>query len=281
MAHTFTTTASLSKVVKQYYDRRFLERLTPQLKFKQFAVPKELPKHEGNIVVWHRWNLFSKGRLLNEISSGDGRGISATRISATLYQIGDHARISTFVDQVSINSVVQGAIDLFSDSAALTVDWCVGRQLLWKRASLSATFEVSTSGGYGFVAAVNYLSAGGHSSDPSLKISASEWEAPLWDVAHLDSRNYKLSGVMGGVSSTLLTPNIIRGLVLKLKVKNAMPFEDGYYKCIIHPDLINQLRSSSAFIDLYKYTDSPIFTKGGMANSEAGLVGALEKVKFY
>ena len=49
------TSGNLSKIVKSYYDRRFLERLTPNLRFKKDAVPKELPKHEGNVVVWHRF----------------------------------------------------------------------------------------------------------------------------------------------------------------------------------------------------------------------------------
>jgi hypothetical protein len=78
---------------------------------------------------------------------------------------------------------------------------------------------------------------------------------------------------------TAWTPNILREFVLKLKVKNAMPFEDGCFKLITHPDLINQMRSSSAFIDMYKYTQTGVFEEGTMAKGgERGLVGVLGQV---
>jgi N4-gp56 family major capsid protein len=73
-------------------------------------------------------------------------------------------------------------------------------------------------------------------------------------------------------------------LKLKLKVKNALPFEDGYFKSIIHPDLVNQLRGSSAFIDLHKYTETgaATFAKGTLREgTERGLVGVCEGFKFY
>jgi hypothetical protein len=41
------TSANLSRLVKIYYDRRMLERMTPQLMFYQFGVKKDLPKREG------------------------------------------------------------------------------------------------------------------------------------------------------------------------------------------------------------------------------------------
>jgi hypothetical protein len=91
---------------------------------------KAPPKNEGVTIIWHRWNLFTKGRLLNESAAGAVRPISATKVSAAIFMIGDHATISTYIDMIAINSVVEGAIDLFADSAALTIDFCMGRRLL-------------------------------------------------------------------------------------------------------------------------------------------------------
>jgi N4-gp56 family major capsid protein len=74
-------------------------------------------------------------------------------------------------------------------------------------------------------------------------------------------------------------------LALKLKVRNALPFEDGYFKAIIHPDIVHQLRSSSAFIDLHKYVESGAgtFAKGTLREGsvENGLEGVMERFKFY
>ncbi len=49
-----TTSNSVASMIIDYYDRRMLERLTPQLMFKQFGVSKPLPKNEGDSIIWHR-----------------------------------------------------------------------------------------------------------------------------------------------------------------------------------------------------------------------------------
>lgn len=279
------TATNLSRLVKIYYDKRMLERLTPQLMFHQFAVKKELPKREGDVIYWHRWNLFGLGRLLAESGAGAGRPISATRVSAQLCMFGEHAKVTTYLDMVAINSVVEGAIDLFADSAALTVDFVTARKLLYQLVSLSATLSVSSAAGY--IGDRWWNLSGGTSKARSC--SAAVFQAPVWPIADLTTRNHALSsGVQGGGATGLcaraITPFILRQLALKLKVKNALKFEDGYYKAIIHPDKVHELRSSSAFIDLHKYTESGegLFQKGNMrSGTERGLVGVMESFKFY
>lgn len=229
------------------------------------------------------WNKFTKGRLISESAAGTSRAISATRVSAALYMIGDHAAITSYIDMVSIHSVVEGAVKMFGYSAALTWDFATARRLLWHRTSVSATLECSAATGY--LGQSNLLSG-------SLQISASKWQAPLWAAQYTTSRVHAISAVYGGVSATLFTPAIIRAFVLKLRVKNAMPFEDGYYKCIVHPDIVNQLRGSSAFIDLNKYVESgaEAFREGNLVDGhvipggqavEQAYEGKMEKVKFY
>lgn len=280
------TTTNLSNIVKVYYDRRMLERLTPQLMFHQFGDRKEIPKKEGTSVYWHRWNLFTYGRNLAESGAGTARGISATRVSATLVLFGDHVKVTTYLDMVSINSVVEGAVDLFADSAALTVDFITSRQLLWRLTSLSASLQLSTANGY-YGDKWQLLTGGAHVA----AVSSTKWQAPLWHVNDLTSRNHSLSSGCKapgatGLCSAQITPRVLRTLALKLKVKNARKFEDGYYKAIIHPDKVHELRSSSAFIDLHKYTESmvkSVTTEGsiGGGKREVGLVGIMEQFKFY
>jgi len=279
-----TASTTLSQLVKVYYDRRMLERLTPQLMFHQFGVKKELPKHEGASVYWHRWNNMGKGLLLAESGAGAGAGISATRVSAALVLFGEHAKITTYIDMVSINSVVEGAIDLFADSAAMTVDFVTARYLLWKLTSLSSTLSVSAASSH-MGLDVSAMGCTAHTGC----FSAAKWQAPVWSIENLATRVKSLSagckgGGATGLCSTPLSPKILRALALKLRVKNALPFEDGYYKCIIHPDKVHELRSSSAFIDLHKYTESQVvgINTGRMpGGSERGLVGIMEQFKFY
>ena len=242
MATNVTANAKLAYLIPVYYEKRMLERLKPQLMFHQFGEKKALPKNEGQSVYWHRWNTTKMGRLIAESGAGASQGLSATRVSAALIMIGHHAVITTYIDMVSINSVVQGAIDLFADSAAVTLDFITSRMLLWKFTAVSATLQCSSAGGY-----VGDRTMGFSAGTWTKAVSCTSFQAPVWSINYLGSRLHAISGagVAGGASATLWTPNVLRTIALKLKVKNAMRFEDGYYKLIMHPDMVNQLRGSS------------------------------------
>jgi N4-gp56 family major capsid protein len=205
--------------------------------------------------------------------------LSATRVSATLYMVGHHAAITTYIDMVSINSVVQAAIDLFADSSAVTLDFMTSRLLLWKRTSASAQFQCSA--GTGYLGDYWYcLSAGTYFKC----LSSTTLQAPTYSINDLTTRNHTISALAGGISGTAWTPNIFRTIALKFKVKNVLRFEDGYYKAIMHPDMVNQLRGSSAFHETVKYVENgaSTFMKGTLREGgERGLVGVIEGFKIY
>lgn len=271
--------AKLAYLIPIYYEKRMLERLTPQLMFHQFGEKRPLPKNEGNTVYWHRWNNTKMGRLIAESGAGASQMLSATRVSATLYMVGHHAAITTYIDMVSINSVVQAAIDLFADSSAVTLDFMTSRLLLWRRTSASAQFQCSA--GTGYLGDYWYcLSAGTFFKT----LSSTTLQAPTYSINDLTTRNHAISALAGGISGTAWTPNIFRTIALKFKVKNVLRFEDGYYKAIMHPDMVNQLRGSSAFHETVKYVENgaSTFMKGTLREGgERGLVGVIEGFKIY
>ena len=279
------TSTNLSKLIPIYYEKKMLERLTPQLFYHQFGEKKALPKREGQSVYWHRWNDVKMGRMIAESGAGAGEAVSATRVSASLLLIGHHAKVTTYIDMVSINSIVQGAIDLFADSSAKTVDFVTSRYLLWKLTSVSATIQVSSAAGYIGDLWYTLSSQAKMTAIGCSTLSATKWQAPVYCINDLSKRTYSMSsGCAGGASGTAWSPTILRQIALKLKVKNALRFEDGYYKLIMHPDMVHQLRSSSAFIDLHKYVESgaSTFQKGTLRQgTERGLEGFLEGFKIY
>ena len=280
MATNTTANAKLAYLIPVYYEKRMLERLKPQLMFHQFGEKKALPKNEGNTVYWHRWNTTKMGRLIAESGAGASQMLSATRVSATLYMVGHHAAVTTYIDMVSINSVVQGAIDLFADSSAVTLDFMTSRLLLWKRASASAQFQCSAGSGY-LGDRPGCLSAGTYSAC----LSASSWQAPAWSINDLSTRSHTISALAGGTCGTAWTPDIFRTIALKLKVRHAKRFADGYYKCIMHPDMVNQLRGTSAFRDYTKYVESGMHAfeagTGRKGEPERGFEGVIEGFKIY
>jgi len=259
------TSGGLAVMVEHYNDRRLLETLHPNLPFHQFGEKKPLPKREGEGIKWRQWHVLKKGRLLAESGAGPGTAISARLVSAKLILLGDHGKITTYLDLISVNPVVQGAIDVFGHAGALTLNFMVARMLLWRRTSISATLEVSAANAY--LGDRNQLS-----SDAAL--SNSQWEAPVWAPQYITSRNHQISAVYGGTSVTTLTPAILRAMTLKLKVKHAQPYDGRWWYCFIHPDITNQLRASSAYRDLVKYTPDMV------KRVVRGEVGELEKVRF-
>ena len=151
--------------------------------------------------------------------------MSATRVSAQLVMVGDVATITTYIDMVSINSVVEGAVDLFADSSALTVDFLTARMLLWKLTSISATLEVSSAAG--ILGSANYLSGA-----KATTISATSWQAPIIYINDFSNKHSLSSGVKSpgatGLCSLSWTPAILRRAYLRLKSRNALVFDDGY-----------------------------------------------------
>jgi N4-gp56 family major capsid protein len=284
-----TESTNLSKLVNIYYEKIFLEDFFPNLLFQKFGDAKDIPKGTGSSVHWYRWNKFTRGRLISESAAGISRAISATRVSAQLYMIGDHAIVTSYVDMVAIHSVVEGAVKMFGYSASLTWDFCTAMRLLWHRTALSATLLCSAATGY---VGMGVDGTGGNILSAIGTLSAAQFQAPLWGIQWTSSRSHAASALYGGKSAVLFTPSIVRAMVLKLRVKNSMPFEDGYYKCIIHPDIVNQLRGSSAFQDLNKYVESgaEAFREGSLVDGhlvpggqavEQAYEGKMEKVKFY
>ncbi len=259
------TSSGLAVMVEHYNDRRLLETLYPNLPFHQFGEKRPLPKREGDAIKWRQWHVLKKGRLLAESGAGPGTSISARLVSTKLVLLGDHGKITTYLDMVSVNPVVQGAIDLFGHAGATTLNFMIARMLLWRKTAMSATLECSAANGY--LGEANLLSAIG-------TVSASQFEAPVWAVQWTGSRNHAASAVDGGVSGTLLKPSVLRSFTLKLRVKYVQPYDGMWYYCFIHPDLVNELRAQSAYRDIVKYTPQMV------QRVVRGEVGELEKVRF-
>jgi N4-gp56 family major capsid protein len=157
-------------MVEHYNDRRLLETLYPNLPFHQFGDKKPLPKREGEGIKWRQWHVLKKGRLLAESGAGPGTSISARLVSTKLILLGDHGKITTYLDLISVNPVVQGAIDLFGHAGAETMNFMIARMLLWRRTSISATLECSATNGY--LGEANLLSG-------DMALSASNWQATV------------------------------------------------------------------------------------------------------
>lgn len=234
MAGAATTTASLATLMKEFYDKRFMERLNPNLRYDQFAVMKDLPKNEGKTVVWNRLTNLGEGYSLTEFTVPGLSSMSAAKVSATLTQKGYVIGISDLFDMTSISKPVQDAVDLLTDGAALTVDNYYKEEI---------GFGSAASTGVANAASATYLSA--RTQGFPLQINTT---APSWSAVPLANTNCP--------NLSAISVDRIRRGVTHLRNMNCKPFDDGYYVGIIHPQMSDSLQQDSNWITWNQYLQS-------------------------
>lgn len=256
--------STFNKAFEYYVVKDLLETLHPQLHIYQFGKKEFVPLRSGKVAKWRRPNIIGKGRILTESAAGTARGLSATTISAQMQLFGDHSIVTTLLEDISLFSIMNEFKDEYSYSMRETLDYMMQLQLLWKKTALSATLQYSAAGAA--MGTSNLLSAIG-------TLSASQFEAPIYAVQWMDSRNHALSALDGGNSGTPFTPQKIRDIVLKLKQKDVPTYDGQNYIGVMHPTTMTDIRSTSAWLDLHKYTDA-------VQQIFKGEVGKMEGVRF-
>jgi N4-gp56 family major capsid protein len=79
--------------------------------------------------------------------------------------------------------------------------------------------------------------------------------------------------LVGTTATAVLTGQEVRRAVRTLKTNKSMPFEDGYFKCIIPVEAAYDLRGSTEWLDAQRYTDPSLIKNGE--------IGRLHGVIFY
>ena len=106
-----------------YYDKRFLDRLTPQLYFEDMCEKRPLPKNSGTLIVWHRLNKLSASTTpLTEGTNPSEQSVATTRKTAEPLEYGAFCKLSSKLNLEAINPVVEEVNDELADQAALSRD---------------------------------------------------------------------------------------------------------------------------------------------------------------
>lgn len=124
MANTIGTNASPGNTYADpgiYYDKRFLERLKPQLVLEQMGDKKPLPQRSGTLAKWHRLNkLTAATTALTENTNPSETNVGTSVVTAEPLTYGAWTKVSTELNLKSINPIVEEIQDEQSDQAALT-----------------------------------------------------------------------------------------------------------------------------------------------------------------
>lgn len=129
MANTIGTQAAVGNTYADpgiYYDRRFLDRLTPQLYFKQMGDARPLPTKSGTMIKWHRLNkLVAVTTPIAENVNPAEQNVATSVVSVEPLTYGAWVKVSAELNLKSINPIVEEILDELSDQAALSYDTLV------------------------------------------------------------------------------------------------------------------------------------------------------------
>lgn len=124
MANTIGTNASPGNTYADpgiYYDRRFLERLSPQLTLKECGNKKPLPTRSGTLMKWHRLQKLSAAiTALTENTNPSEQNVATDVVTVEPLTYGAWVKVSAELNLKSINPIVEEIMDELADQAALS-----------------------------------------------------------------------------------------------------------------------------------------------------------------
>ncbi len=133
MANTIGTVASAGNTFTDpgiYYDKRWLERLVPQLHFEDLGDKRPLPKQSGTLIKWRRVNkLTNPGTsptaasfALTENTNPSETTMGTTEVTVEPATYGQWVKVSSELKWKSINPVMDEFSDELADNAAAVAD---------------------------------------------------------------------------------------------------------------------------------------------------------------
>lgn len=241
---TNTTTTSLTRTIKNFYDRLLLEVLDPAAKFYQFAEKKPLPKGEGTSVYWNRPVRLSLGQKLTEGVRPSSNVLSTNRVSALIETLGGYIVQTDLVSLASITDTMKMATERLGHQAAETIDRYIVEALVIHN-------DLPQTGGG---SCINVVKTSGNRLD----ISASKY----------------LLRSAGGTPTgqDVIAVSDVRRCVEELRALNAITMDGQHFVAIIHPRVASDLMADSTWQNYHIYT-TPEFVYRGE-------VGRVQGVRF-
>lgn len=119
---TVTTTSTLSQAVAKYYEKRFLLLAKENFVYKGLGTEGNVPKNQGNTVVWNRMTKLSAATTAVEGSDPTPAGLSSSIVSAVISQYASYEQVSGLLETTAVDTLVKNVLDMMSYQASLTID---------------------------------------------------------------------------------------------------------------------------------------------------------------
>lgn len=253
---TLAADTTITTMIGVYYDHVFLERLEANLCYDKFGEQRPLPENQGNTVVWHQLLNPSVGYDLGDGSTPAASAVSARKVSAVLAYKADLKAVSDQVDKTAVCPVVEETVAALGYGAALTKDNFIADKI---------GFGSAASTGVADAASATYPSV----FSQGFPVLEGNRNTVYWP----NSSTGICVALSGGLFSTIATIAHVREAVTHLKTMNAVPFEDGNFRAVVHPMVSDHIRRDSTFPTWMAYSNR--------SNAlDKGRLGVIERVYF-
>lgn len=228
----------LGPLDRTFYETDMLDNIREKQVFGQLGMKQNLPAEHGTSIEWTRWQTLGRIGKLKEGVIPTGKKMGIVAITVALAQYGDYVTISDLSKKHGVHPIVLGAEEELSASAAESYEELVRNTLIGGTNILFADATNKSTGAY---------------------VSTPSTEAALQTA--LATYDVNITGSVLAKAATSLK-----------KSAKMMKYSGAYYLAVVHPDVAEDLRRDSAWIEAHKYDASEeIFT---------GEIGRMHGIRF-
>jgi len=123
---TINTQPTATYLNKTFYDKKLLETAKTQFVFANYGQKRPIPRNNGKIVEFRRWNLFTPSTVTNKLTEGvtpDAQALSQSKVEATVAQYGAYVVLSDLLDLTAYDPVVSDTAELLGEQMGTLLDW--------------------------------------------------------------------------------------------------------------------------------------------------------------
>ena len=122
-AENLNTTATMSKEMKTFYEKRLIDQAEPRLVHDQFADYYPVPQNGGKTIEFRKYDSLPKADTpLTEGVTPNAQALTVTPLTATVKQYGGWAAITDVLQLTAIDNNLTMATKLLGAQAGRTLD---------------------------------------------------------------------------------------------------------------------------------------------------------------
>ena len=239
MANAYTTDPS---TIPAYYEKRFLQRLVPAIAMYDIVEKRTLPENSGTTIYFPRMSASSTTLSAYKSTAGtivSTEAVNDLRLSAVVEKYRNSKAIWDIVKLTGLSTYIDEVVDEQADHAALLIDKRILEECYGTSTGSHPTVATPVPTGLGF-------------------------SCYVWNATGNTDLGTSVSSfpTYAGTAEYGITAETIRKAVQKLRARNVKPYDDGFYKFVVHTDTEMAIQADSTWQATYQYTDPENMKKG-------------------